>query len=430
MNTDAFDTELLTLKQRALAGDIGGMRDSYQRGELQWLRDHMPAERYAHLGVSLEQGDLESVRSDLATVESPVKVVTLPTVDPGEVRRSQLLQSQRNGLSAVAIVGALAVLGLIGFLVFRNNDNSTDTTVPVVIVSDTTGDTTTSNASTPSTITPSTMTPAVTVVPSLPEASSPEVLVAPSTVPSATVRATQAAAAATQPAQATVPITVQSVATPAPSAAPPVTAAGTRKSDFYSAAERSATFANFLAMVDAAGLREEIQGLNPSTVLAPTESAFSSLPVEVQAGLKSPANKAILARIVRYNVIPQAITLKQFTTAELKSFEGSTLSVVVGNSKVVINDATVTGADVLTITGVLHAIDKLLVPPGVSLNALVAKPVPSAIAPPQTNPPSTQPLATIVSATQPIATTPPPPVATQLQPVATSSLTPTTTKVI
>jgi uncharacterized surface protein with fasciclin (FAS1) repeats len=426
MNTDALDAELRALKQRALAGNIGGMRDRYQRGEFQWLHDYMTAERYAHLGVSLEQGDIESVRSDLATVESPIKVVTFPTADPNEVRRSQMLQSQRNGLIAVAIVVALVVLGLIGYLAVRNNGDATDTTLPIVIVSDTVSDTITSDASTPST--PNSMAPTIAVDSILPEESSPEVSVPPSTVPSMTVVATQAAA--TQPAQVTVPVTLQSVATTALSAAPPVTAGVARKSDFYSAAERSATFGNFLAMVDAAGLREEIQGLNPSTVLAPTESAFSSLPVDVQAGLKSPANNAILARIVQYNVIPQAITLKQFTTAELKSLEGSTLSVVVGNNKVVINDATVTGADVLTITGVLHAIDKLLVPPGVSLNALVAKPVPSAIAPPQTSPSSTQPLATIVSATQPIATTPPPPVATQLQPVATTSLAPTTTKVI
>ena len=180
-------------------------------------------------------------------------------------------------------------------------------------------------------------------------------------------------------------------------------------------------------MIEAAGLRDEIQTLNPSTVLAPTESAFSSLPTEVQAGLRSTANRAILARIVRYNVIPQAITLRQFTTSDLLTLEGSTLSVVVGNNKVVINDATVTGPDVLTITGVLHAIDKLLLPPGVSLNALVPKPVSVATLPPQTSPPATQPVST-ASATQPPATSPPA-AATTAVPAVSTTIASTTTKV-
>jgi uncharacterized surface protein with fasciclin (FAS1) repeats len=414
MRTDGLESELLALKQQALAADIGGVRDRFKRGELQWLRDHMPAGRYAHLGVALDNGDVESVRRDLASVELPVSVTNIAS-DPVDVRRSMLLQSQRNGLIAVAVIVALALLGLIGYFALRNKDESTDTTVPIVIISDTISDTV---ASTINPVTPNKS----TVDSSLSAVSSTGVLAPVSTV----------SAAASQPPEVTVQTTVQS--TRAPSAAPPVTAAGERKSDVLAAAERSATFGNFLAMIDAAGLREEIQGLNPSTVLAPTESAFSSLPVEVQAGLKSPSNKAILTRIVRYNVIPQAITLSQFTTSELKSFEGSTLKVVVGNNRVVINDATVIGADVATMTGVLHAVDKLLIPPGVSLNALVAKPIPSATAAPQTSPASIQPVSTIVSATQPIATTAPPvatqaPVATQTQPVATTTFAPTTTNV-
>jgi transforming growth factor-beta-induced protein len=101
---------------------------------------------------------------------------------------------------------------------------------------------------------------------------------------------------------------------------------------------------------------------------------------------------------------------------------------VVGNNKVMINDATVTGADVLTITGVLHAIDKLLVPPGVSLNALAAKPIPGATAPPQTSPPSTQPLVTTAPTTQPPATNPSA-AATQVPSGATTTIATPTTKV-
>ncbi len=423
MSNDPLDTELNAIKQRALAGDLDSLRESYRRGELQWLEGRMTPERYAHLGLALDRGDLESVRTDLATASPETTDLSNQITDVDEDKRSLFLQSQRNGLIAGAIVVALALLGLIGFLALRNDDdNASDTTATMIIVSDTTvSDTTLSAAISLETTTPNTLS-TLTATSSLSETLPPStVSVAPSTV-------SAAPAVITKPPPTTVQRSVPAATTPAPSSAPPITAAGARRSDVLSAAERSSTFSAFLAMIEAAGLRDEIQTLNPSTVLAPTESAFSSLPTEVQAGLRSTANRAILARIVRYNVIPQAITLRQFTTSDLQTLEGSTLSVVVGNNKVVINDATVTGADVLTITGVLHGIDKLLLPPGVSLNALVPKPVSVATLPPQTSPPATQPAATTASATQPPATSPPA-AATTAVPAVSTTIASTTTKV-
>ncbi len=410
MSTEPLANELAALKQRALAGDIGAMRESYRRGELQWLQNRMTPERYAHLGVSLDSGDLESVRSDLATVESPVEAVV-----NGD-QRSLLLQGQRNGLIAVAIIVALAIVALLGFLAFRNNDDASDTTAAIIIVTDTVTDT-----SIAETVPETTASDTISPTSILADTTLPSTLPPPSTALATPVVPASPAISA----QTTIKGAAQATTPPTPSVAPPVTVAGERKSDVLSAAERSSTFSAFLAMIDAAGLREEILALNPSTVLAPTESAFSSLSPEVQAGLKSAENKAILARIVRYNVIPQAITLRQFTTSNVKSWEGSTLSVVVGNNKVAINDAMVTGADVLTITGVLHATDKLLLPPGVSLNALVPKPVPAPTLATQTIPP-TQPVAATTPATQPPATTPPAAATTAVQ--AATTLAPTTTK--
>ena len=420
MSNDPLDTELNAIKQRALAGDLDSLRESYRRGELQWLQGRMTPERYAHLGLALDRGDLESVRTDLATVSPETRDLSNQITDVDDDKRSLFLQSQRNGLIAGAIVVALALLGLIGFLALRNdNDNASDTAATMIIVSDTTvsdttvSDTTLSAAISPDTTTPNTLS-TLTATSGLSE-----------TLPPSTVSA--APAVITKAPPTTVQRSVPAATTPAPTSAPPITAAGARRSDVLSAAERSSTFSAFLSMIEAAGLRDEIQTLNPSTVLAPTESAFSSLPTEVQAGLRSTANRAILARIVRYNVIPQAITLRQFTTSDLLTLEGSTLSVVVGNNKVVINDATVTGPDVLTITGVLHAIDKLLLPPGVSLNALVPKPVSVATLPPQTSPPATQPVST-ASATQPPATSPPA-AATTAVPAVSTTIASTTTKV-
>jgi uncharacterized surface protein with fasciclin (FAS1) repeats len=407
MSTDPLEDELTALKQRALAGDISGMRDSYERGELRWLRSRMTPEIYAHLGLALDSGDLESVRSDLATVKSPIAVVPAPLTEVDGDRKSLFLQSQRNGLIAVGIIGGLVLAGLLGYLALRNNnsENVSDTTIAMTVLTNTI--------------------PSATVADTFPQATVttdstlPETLPPPSTVLSSP--------AATKDALSSTTTSVSAATPPTSAPAPPITAAGVIKADVLATAERSSTFGSFLAMIDAAGLREEIQSLNPATVLAPTESAFSSLPSEVQAGLKSSANKVILARIVRYHVIPQSITLRQFTTSEVKTLEGSPLSVFVGNNKVALNEATVTGADVMTTTGVLHAIDRLLVPPGVNLNALVPKPVPSPSLTPQSSPPSTQPVPTTAPVVQPPTTGPLPP-ATTIAFAVTSALPPTTAR--
>ena len=154
-------------------------------------------------------------------------------------------------------------------------------------------------------------------------------------------------------------------------------------------------------MIEAAGLTNELRTMKNVTILPPTENAFTVLPPDVQIALRSPANRAVLARIVRYSVITQTRTVAQLTPGNYPTAEGTPVNVQSVNGAIRINDATITGPDVKVANGVLHAVDRLLIPPTVDLNTISAKPgtpTPSpttAIAPTSAAPtPTTSPSAT------------------------------------
>jgi uncharacterized surface protein with fasciclin (FAS1) repeats len=116
------------------------------------------------------------------------------------------------------------------------------------------------------------------------------------------------------------------------------------------------------AAVKAAGLVETLQGKGPFTVFAPTDAAFAAIQSEVDKLLK-PESKEKLSKILTYHVVSgkmKAADLKD--GQELTTVEGGKLKVSVKEGKVTIGGAKVTGADVSASNGVIHVIDKVLLP--------------------------------------------------------------------
>ena len=116
------------------------------------------------------------------------------------------------------------------------------------------------------------------------------------------------------------------------------------------------------AAVKAAGLVATLEGKGPFTVFAPTDAAFAAIQKDVDSLLK-PENKAKLANILTYHVVSGkhiAAELKDGT--ELTTVQGEKLKVSVKDLKVMIGDAHVTTADVAASNGVVHLIDKVLLP--------------------------------------------------------------------
>jgi len=116
------------------------------------------------------------------------------------------------------------------------------------------------------------------------------------------------------------------------------------------------------AAVKAAGLVETLQGKGPFTVFAPTDAAFAAIQSEVDKLLK-PESKAALSKILTYHVVSgktKAADLKD--GQELTTVQGGKLKVTVKDGNVTVGDARVTTADITASNGVIHVIDKVLLP--------------------------------------------------------------------
>jgi len=116
------------------------------------------------------------------------------------------------------------------------------------------------------------------------------------------------------------------------------------------------------AAVTAAGLVETLQGKGPFTVFAPTDEAFADIQSEVDK-LLTPENKEKLSKILTYHVVSGATMAADLEDGqELTTVEGSKLKVMVKDGKVMVGNAQVTTADIEASNGVIHVIDKVLMP--------------------------------------------------------------------
>jgi transforming growth factor-beta-induced protein len=141
-------------------------------------------------------------------------------------------------------------------------------------------------------------------------------------------------------------------------------APGTMAGDIVAVASGAGSFKTLVAAVQAADLVTTLQGAGPFTVFAPTDSAFAALPAGTVDTLLKPENKAKLVDILTYHVVPGKVTAADVVKlTDATTVEGKKVTIKVVDGKVVINDATVTTADVAASNGVIHVIDKVLLPP-------------------------------------------------------------------
>ncbi|PSB39948.1 beta-Ig-H3/fasciclin [filamentous cyanobacterium Phorm 46] len=152
----------------------------------------------------------------------------------------------------------------------------------------------------------------------------------------------------------------QQVAGNAKTAASPASIAATK--DIVAIASGDAQFKTLTKALGAAGLVTTLQGKGPFTVFAPTDAAFAALPKATLEDLLKPANKAKLTKILTYHVVPGAVLSTSLKSSDVKSVEGSSLKVVVSGGKVTVGGANVVKADIKASNGVIHVIDKVLIP--------------------------------------------------------------------
>ena len=139
--------------------------------------------------------------------------------------------------------------------------------------------------------------------------------------------------------------------------------------DVASALFLDGSFSILVNLADTSGLIEALMGEGPLTVFAPTDDAFNALGQEVIDALLLPENTELLTSILNYHIVAANITSADATAGSVDSLEGSSLTIGTTNG-VTVNDANVVIADIAATNGTVHAIDKVLLPPGVSLSSL------------------------------------------------------------
>lgn len=119
-----------------------------------------------------------------------------------------------------------------------------------------------------------------------------------------------------------------------------------------------------VAAVKAAGLVDVLKGDGPFTVFAPTDAAFAALPKGTLEMLLKPENKSKLVAILTYHVVSGKVMSKDLSNGQkAATVQGEKVSVSISGVTVKINDAKVIAADVKAKNGVVHVIDKVILPP-------------------------------------------------------------------
>ena len=158
-----------------------------------------------------------------------------------------------------------------------------------------------------------------------------------------------------------VPLAVAAVAIAAPAA----TAAPAQKEaspTIATLAAKTPQLSTLLTLVKKAGLADELSAPGALTVFAPTNAAFNRVPKTTLNALAK--NPAALKRVLLYHVVAGKVTAaKVVSLKSAKTLAGPSVRIRVTGMTVRINDARVTGADVKASNGVVHVIDRVLIPP-------------------------------------------------------------------
>lgn len=135
--------------------------------------------------------------------------------------------------------------------------------------------------------------------------------------------------------------------------------------DIVDTAVAAGSFETLVAAVKAADLVEVLKGDGPFTVFAPTDEAFAALPAGTVEDLLKPENKDKLQAILKYHVVPGRVAASDvvnLTSAD--TVQGEQLSISASGDAVMINEAKVVKTDVQCSNGIIHVIDKVVLPKG------------------------------------------------------------------
>ena len=114
-------------------------------------------------------------------------------------------------------------------------------------------------------------------------------------------------------------------------------------------------------LISDAGLADTLRGPGPFTLFAPTDEAFKAVPAKTLAELA--ANKEMLAAVLTFHVLPGKVMSADVKNGAAKTVNGANVALAKSGTFVTVEDAVVQQADVPATNGVVHLIDRVLIPP-------------------------------------------------------------------
>lgn len=140
-------------------------------------------------------------------------------------------------------------------------------------------------------------------------------------------------------------------------------AAKTASADIVDTAVGAGAFNTLVAAVQAADLVSTLKSDGPFTVFAPTDDAFAKLPAGTVENLLKPENKQQLVAVLTYHVVPGKVTSSDLAgkRLEAKTVQGTTVDIDATDG-VRVDGATVVQADIMTSNGIIHVIDRVILP--------------------------------------------------------------------
>lgn len=156
------------------------------------------------------------------------------------------------------------------------------------------------------------------------------------------------------------PAAADQAAAPPAAVAPPVVARG----DLIETATASGQFSIFLKAVSSVNLTSVLKTNQNLTLFAPTDAAFAALPAGELDRLMLPDNGPMLQKVLTYHLINTKVDSSKINGArgEVKTVQGSSVMLDGSGDTAMVDGATIVQADVMATNGILHVVDKVLMP--------------------------------------------------------------------
>jgi uncharacterized surface protein with fasciclin (FAS1) repeats len=126
-------------------------------------------------------------------------------------------------------------------------------------------------------------------------------------------------------------------------------------------AQRTPQLSTLAKLIDDAGLAQTLRDSGPYTVFAPSDDAFKAVPAATLQALAS--DKELLKSVLTFHVLPGKVSGADVKNGNAKTVQGANVALSKSGSFITVEDAVVTQADVPASNGVVHVIDRVLMPP-------------------------------------------------------------------